>query len=313
MPRIVIVGKYPPIEGGVSRSTFVAARELARRGHEVVVVTNSAEADGQVRSVLFAGDESHLEIPSSALHPGSLTWVSTSALPDNSYVPWAQPFASKLIGRLLTTLHHGDVVLAFYLEPYAVAAHAVASAFDAPLIVQPAGSDVGRLALQPDLRAAYRRVLDEAAAVIVTGRSDAVRHIAPRSRVHEVRPPRLPSYFRQPWPVAPLSELTAVFPTYLESLEVPAAIRQDLDRSRTTLDPEQPTLLTTAKSGCIRARLISWGALIRSHAATASYSWMSPPRSSRRRIAIAGATGSARFAIGTGAWRSSARWGLCSL
>ena len=60
-----------------------------------------------------------------------------------------------------------------------------------------------------------------------------------------------------------------------------------------------------------------WGALTWSHAAAAaSYSWISPPSRSRRRIAIAPEAGSVRIEVtagGSGACRPSARCGLCSL
>ncbi len=62
--KICIVGKYPPIQGGVSAQTYWAARGLAERGHQVYVVTNAADAEDAYRI--------HLDgcIPPSSL-PGS--------------------------------------------------------------------------------------------------------------------------------------------------------------------------------------------------------------------------------------------------
>ena len=42
--RICIIGKFPPIQGGVSARTYWSAHALAARGHEVHVVTNAKEA-----------------------------------------------------------------------------------------------------------------------------------------------------------------------------------------------------------------------------------------------------------------------------
>jgi len=59
-----------------------------------------------------------------------------------------------------------------------------------------------------------------------------------------------------------------------------------------------------------------WGALTWSHAAAASYSWMSPPSRSWRRIAVGDPRGprwAGGIVRGSGACRSSARCGLCSL
>ena len=49
--RICILGKFPPIEGGVSHQTHLAAHELARRGHDVAVVTNAAQVEHRVAGV----------------------------------------------------------------------------------------------------------------------------------------------------------------------------------------------------------------------------------------------------------------------
>ena len=42
--RICVIGKFPPIQGGVSMRTYWTAHALAKRGHEVHVVTNAKEA-----------------------------------------------------------------------------------------------------------------------------------------------------------------------------------------------------------------------------------------------------------------------------
>ena len=42
--RICLIGKYPPLQGGTSVSTYWAAKELADRGHAVHVITNGNEA-----------------------------------------------------------------------------------------------------------------------------------------------------------------------------------------------------------------------------------------------------------------------------
>ena len=60
----------------------------------------------------------------------------------------------------------------------------------------------------------------------------------------------------------------------------------------------------------------AWGALTRSHAATGSYSWMSPPSRSCRRIAVADPAGwplVEGIARGSGACRSNAPCGRRSL
>ena len=43
--RICVIGKYPPIQGGVSARNYHMAHELAKRGHQVHVVTNAREVE----------------------------------------------------------------------------------------------------------------------------------------------------------------------------------------------------------------------------------------------------------------------------
>ena len=92
--RICIIGKYPPIQGGVSMRTYLAAHALAQRGHEVHVVTNAKEAGPPFRMHMRAQDWRRCE-PS--FGSGSVT-VHWSDPVDRSqrYIPMASPFVSKL-------------------------------------------------------------------------------------------------------------------------------------------------------------------------------------------------------------------------
>jgi hypothetical protein len=89
---------------------------------------------------------------------------------------------------------------------------------------------------------------------------------------------------------------------------------------RRRLAPLRALFATAVEDGLIRSNPISripWGAFTRSHAAAASYSWIRPPNRSRRRMGVADAAGAPRVdgivSGGSGARRSSARCGLCSL
>ncbi len=54
--RICIIGKFPPIQGGVSMRTYWSAHGLAARGHEVHVVTNAKEARAPFRMYMRPED-----------------------------------------------------------------------------------------------------------------------------------------------------------------------------------------------------------------------------------------------------------------
>jgi len=50
--KICMIGKYPPIEGGVSARNYWIARGLSERGHEVHLVTNADEVEPAYRMYL---------------------------------------------------------------------------------------------------------------------------------------------------------------------------------------------------------------------------------------------------------------------
>jgi glycosyltransferase involved in cell wall biosynthesis len=167
--RICIIGKYPPIQGGVSMRTYWTAHGLARCGHEVHVITNAREATPPFRMHMRAEDWRRCE---AQLDRGSVKVHWTEPVDrSQSYLPMASPFVSKLaaIAARVHSAHRFDVIYSHYLEPYGVAAHLAAQITGVPHVARMAGSDAGRLWQHPQLEALYDHVLRSAAAVIATG------------------------------------------------------------------------------------------------------------------------------------------------
>src|SRR5215467_6530016 len=150
--RICIIGKFPPIQGGVGVRTYWIAHDLAARGHEVHVVTNAKEVRPPFRMHMRRQDWKRCEAtygaqPSSAL-PGSVTVHWTDPVDRSQYhIPLASPFVSKLAGTA-ARVHSEcpfDVIYSHYLEPYGIAGHLAADIAKVPHVVRMAGSDAGRL------------------------------------------------------------------------------------------------------------------------------------------------------------------------
>src|SRR5258707_6948849 len=119
--RICIIGKYPPIQGGVSMRTYWTAHGLAARGHEVHVVTNAKEAVAPFRMLMRAEDWERCAL---AHDTGSVTVHWTDPVDrSQSYIPMASPFVSKLAATAAQAHSERpfDVVYSHYLEPYGVA------------------------------------------------------------------------------------------------------------------------------------------------------------------------------------------------
>ena len=183
--RICLIGKFPPIQGGVSTRTYWSAHSLAARGHEVHVITNAKEVDGPFRMHMRAQDWQRCEANYGS---GSVTVHWTEPFDRlQSYIPGASPFVSKLasIAARVHSERPFDVLYSFYLEPYGVAGHLAAQIAGVPHVVRMAGSDAGRLWCHPQFEALYDHVLTSADAVIAAGA------VAKRAVVRGVDPARI--------------------------------------------------------------------------------------------------------------------------
>ena len=167
--KICVVGKFPPIQGGVSMRTYWTAHALAANGHEVHVVTNAREVEVPYRVHMRTEDWARCEADYGA---GSVTVHWTDPVDrSQSYIPMASPFVSKLAG-IAACVHADrpfDAIYSHYLEPYGVAAYLAAQMTGAPHVVRMAGSDAGRLWRHPQLESLYDHVLRSAEIVVATG------------------------------------------------------------------------------------------------------------------------------------------------
>jgi glycosyltransferase involved in cell wall biosynthesis len=167
--KICVVGKFPPIEGGVSMRTYWTAHALAARGHEVHVVTNAKEGRAPFRMHMRAEDWKRCEAVYGA---GSVTVHWTDPADSSQFhIPAAGAFVSKLasVAAHAHSEHRFDVIYSHYIEPYGVAAHLAAEMTGLPHVVRMAGSDSGRLWRHPQFEALYDHVLRSAEVVITRG------------------------------------------------------------------------------------------------------------------------------------------------
>lgn len=183
--RICVIGKFPPIEGGVSMWTYWSAHRLAARGHDVHVVTNAKEAQPPFRMHMRGEDWARC---AADYGRGRVTvhWtdpVDTSQL----YLPMASPFVSKLssLAARVCSEHAIEVIFSHYLEPYGVAGHLAADITGLPHVVRVAGSDSGRLWRHRQFEPLYDHVLRSAQSVIAAG------VVAARAKARGVDPMRI--------------------------------------------------------------------------------------------------------------------------
>jgi glycosyltransferase involved in cell wall biosynthesis len=168
--KVCFVGKYPPIQGGVSAQSYWMVRGLAERGHEVSVVTNAFEVEPRFRMSLSPSDMENLEFTDTAKGGKVRLYTPqpfTSA--QMAHIPRSNPFVSKLAGLAADVIRKNDcdVIFAYYYEPYGMAAALSAQWTGRPFLIKHAGSDLDRLFASPEIAVAYTEML-KGAAVVVT-------------------------------------------------------------------------------------------------------------------------------------------------
>lgn len=159
--RVLLLGKFPPGQGGIASKTYWLYRALSRRGFIFDVVTLVPD--------LYASRD-QADLPSG---------VRLSALRSNEECPWFIPGGGLETERLITAAiemaeggHKPDIVECNYLAPYGMASLIVSRLFGVPLIVRHAGSDLAKLLKWAYTRTGLERLL--ASADLVVSNVDAI-------------------------------------------------------------------------------------------------------------------------------------------
>jgi hypothetical protein len=231
--RILVVGKYPPIQGGTSNRTFNATRSLLQRGHDIDVLTNADEVELSCAQMFLSDDPERLQALITSPTGATVTVHQTSPLFTRAVpIPWAQPYASKLFGRgiELVRSREYDLIVGWYLEPYGLVAAQIAEVSGTPLLLIHAGSDIGRLAEHPDLFPAYQWAFQRAQYVVTTPRArDMVVDLgANPERLIVAVPSSLPDYFSDPFSPMNLDEVRSVAIERFQEMQLSERLTQML-------------------------------------------------------------------------------------
>lgn len=249
MIKACFIIKYPPIQGGVSMMSYWLARGLAERGHQIHVVTNAMEVEDEYRIYMDEDDRTSYE--PRGQNGGFVQVHHTQTSPYALiHIPLSNPFIAKLssVATQVVRQHDCDVVFAFYLQPYGLAAHLVSHWTGVPYMVKHAGSDLGRLMKHPMVTTAYREVVKAADSVWT---SPAMKDTFLALGVSEEhlwfgRTPQVPSVFN---PAAPALDVNAV-------LQKLALVESDHVRNvlinTNPIDSSKPTIGIYGKVGDIK-------------------------------------------------------------
>ena len=195
MSNICIVGKAPPIQGGVSSRNFNVARSLAIAGHQVHLITNAGEVECGYRETLLDEDLDFIgNTPRLRIH-------NLDDFTQFHHIPNSPAYLSRLFGKSVEVIEsfNCSVIIGWYFEPYCLAASFAANATGTPLIAVHAGSDLGRLSRNRDLFFAYKAISSNTSRIVTTANplvKDIVKNLGfLDNQIVYAKGHRLPCYF----------------------------------------------------------------------------------------------------------------------
>lgn len=196
--RVLLIGKYPPCQGGISAKTWWLFRALEERGVSLDVVTLVPDTYRSADSGQLPGDV-RLRVVKLAEPP----W----------FLPGSDTLAEQLLAAALQLAQERppDLVEVNYLVPFGVVGAAAARILGVPLLLRHAGSDLAKLGTWPPAHLAIRGLLRTADLVI-----SPEHGVAPtvESLLADARLVRLPRYTPDPGRFAPIAARPSV-PTLL--------------------------------------------------------------------------------------------------
>lgn len=248
--RILCFGKYPPIQGGVSRAVYWAVRAAAATGHSVDVITNAWEVEHGARTLLSQEDLSILSPPNTKVHFTHIT-------PVDSCMACGSADLSKLVGlgHDVAYRRKPDLIIGWYLEPYGIAASIVGNILKLPVVLIHAGSDIGRLAKHDNLAQAFRLAFS-LSSVVVTNPDDRILGIlselgASQEKLWFPQVSPLPDVYSTVQPKLDVAEICRTFANSLTDYPLPWELVSRIIEMNAKPGPRQhvPTLGVYGKVG----------------------------------------------------------------
>nr|WP_272931908.1 glycosyltransferase [Pseudomonas syringae] len=163
--RILIIGKAPPIQGGVSVSSYEVALELAGMGYQVDFLSNRQEVLDGYKQIGFEEKECQ-----------RLNFIDIEPLLDCFHIPSSSLFFERLAGKALILMqtNNYDLIVGWYLFPYGSVASYISKISRVNFVLLHAGSDINRLARHTCLKAMAAQDLKSASAIITPDDSSVI-------------------------------------------------------------------------------------------------------------------------------------------
>lgn len=165
MAKIAGIGKFPPLQGGISSKAYWLANAMAKRGHMIHMVTERTDVD-EVHSIPG--------IDAIPCHPNVIIHR-----PDE-IVPWHIPDDRHrvlcLLNKLLEVLEREkpDVIEANYLVPCGLVAYLASQITGIPYVLRHGGSDIRKFLAGGLWPVLWRKALEEASLIVTDADNEAL-------------------------------------------------------------------------------------------------------------------------------------------
>ena len=163
--KILLIGKYPPMQGGIASKTYWLYKNLEKKGFEFKIVTwrddiYSVQDLGDDADVIVVGEKSPpWHLPHTGLLPDRLTNAAAKII--NSFAP--------------------DIVETNYLWPFSNTALLIAKMINKPLLIRHAGSDIQKFKSDPEFREILNFYFEKASVVVTNVTSRQVIEVKSRA------------------------------------------------------------------------------------------------------------------------------------
>jgi hypothetical protein len=153
--NILLIGKYPPVEGGIAAKTFWLYRQLETKGFNTQVITTEI----QNYTILESPKEDNVH------------------LVDAKKIPWHIPYTELVYEILLNESldvvksFNPDIIETNYLWPYCSVALSLAQSLKKPLLIRHAGSDIQKFKSDHEFNKIISHYLNQANRVVTNNTS----------------------------------------------------------------------------------------------------------------------------------------------
>lgn len=157
MAKIISIGRFPPLQGGISSRAYWFANALGKRGHSVHVVTDRSDVD-ELHSMAGIG-----AIP---CHPNVTIHRPEEVIP--WHIPDDRHRILCLLNKALEVVESQkpDVIEANYLVPYGLVAYLASEITGIPYVLRHGGSDIRKFLVGGLWPGLWRKALDGATLII---------------------------------------------------------------------------------------------------------------------------------------------------